>query len=55
MNSVKTLILGLGNDILSDDRIGPDLVYDPLGGNLNCGAEAGSFTIGPCFRPGWDS
>jgi hydrogenase maturation protease len=28
MNSVKTLILGLGNDILSDDRIGPDLVYD---------------------------
>jgi hydrogenase maturation protease len=28
MSSVKTIILGLGNDILSDDRIGPDLVYD---------------------------
>jgi len=24
----KTLILGLGNDILSDDRIGPELVRD---------------------------
>ena len=28
MISKKTLILGLGNDILSDDRIGPQLVRD---------------------------
>ena len=28
MQSDKTLILGLGNDILSDDRIGPELVND---------------------------
>ena len=27
MNEDKTLILGLGNDILSDDAIGPKLVY----------------------------
>lgn len=30
----KTLILGLGNDILSDDRIGPQLVRD-LAGRLD--------------------
>lgn len=28
MPKVKTLILGLGNDILTDDRMGPQIVHD---------------------------
>jgi len=45
MNKQKTLILGLGNDILTDDGIGPRLVNDLT--IMNFGPDV-SFNIACC-------